>query len=494
MTRDDFVARYGAIYEHSHWVAERAWDGGIDPGGDVAATLRRVVERAGHEAQLALLRAHPDLANRLGRSALTDHSANEQAGAGLDQCSDEEFAEFQSLNTRYVETFGFPFIIAVKGLDREKILAAFRARVEGTPETEFRRALDEVHKIARLRLAPVQPAPPPREAISYDDLHALVKAALIHQGADDLNADAVADTVCAAERDGAESHGAFRVPGYVKALNSGLTNGHARPRIVDGPPAAVIVDADHGVTPTAYTIGLPALAERAGTMGAAVLAVRNTQHFAALWHEVEWLAERGFAALACTANFPYLAPAGAVRPIFGTNPLAFAYPREGAPLVFDMATSAMARGDIQIAARDGRSVPLGVGIDAEGRPTTDPNAILAGGSQLPFGGHKGSAIALMVELLAGGIVGDLFSDLAAEQADGSGVPPGGVFVLALSPDLIGGPGTRARAEAFIDRLAAIPGIRVPGDRRHANRARGGPMLVQSALLATMRSLAGLETA
>jgi len=491
MTRDEFVAAYGGIYELSPWVAERAWDGGVEVAADLAPTFRAIVERAGPEEQLALLRAHPDLADRLAVGALTAHSAAEQAGAGLDQCSEEEFAEFQALNERYKERFGFPFIIAGKGLDRAAILEAFRRRVEGEPEAEFREALGQVHRIAALRLAALgEREPPEREPIDAEALRGVVLAALGRAGADEENASAVADTVMAAERDGALSHGVFRIPGYVMALKSGLINGAARPRLMGGPPAAVVVDGDGGVAPAAYRIGLPELERRARSQGVAVLAVKNTRHFAAMWHEVEWLAERGLAGFACTASFPYVAPAGGRRPVFGTNPIAFAYPREGAPpLVFDLATAAMARGEIMLAELDGRTVPPGAGIDADGTPISDPAAILKGGAQLPFGGYKGSALALMVELLSAGVVGALFSDAAEELADGSGVPPGGVFLLAMDPEAIGGEGTRARAERFLVRLAAEPGVRLPGARRHANRARGGPLMVQSALLATLRSLA-----
>lgn len=494
MTREEFVATYGGIYELSPWVAERAWDGGVDPASDLAPGFRAVVERAGRDAQLKLLRAHPDLANRLAIGTLTAHSAAEQAGAGLDRCTEDEFAEFQALNARYTERFGFPFIIAVKGLDRGAILEAFRRRVEGDPEEEFRTALEEVHRIAGFRLAALAHREPPvREAVAEEELRAVVMAALARAGADDENASAIADTVLAAERDGAESHGVFRIPGYAAALRSGLINGSARPRLVEGPPAAVVVDGDRGVAPTAYRIGLPELQRRARKHGVAVLALKDTRHFAAMWHEVEWLAERGLAGFACTGSFPYVAPAGGRRPVFGTNPIAFAYPRAGAPpLVFDLATAAMARGEIMLAERDGHTVRPGVGIDRDGNPTTDPSAILNGGAQLPFGGYKGSAVALMVELLAAGVVGDLYSDEALELADGSGVPPGGVFVLAIDPEAIGGPGTLARADAFLARLAAEPGVRLPGARRHANRARGGPLMVQSSLLETLRGLAARE--
>lgn len=145
MTKDEFVARYGGIYEHSPWVAEKAW--GLR--GVIATKMARIVDNAGPEAQLALLRAHPDLAGKL---AMTEASVSEQAGAGLDQCTPQEFAEFTALNDRYKSRFGFPFILAVRGLDRHEILENFRARIGNDRETEFATALAQVHKIARLRL------------------------------------------------------------------------------------------------------------------------------------------------------------------------------------------------------------------------------------------------------------------------------------------------------------------------------------------------------
>ncbi len=153
----NFVARFGGIYEHSPWVAEQALADGLVPGDDtvegLAARLRRIVEAAGDQRRLVLLRAHPELAGRLAMAgALTADSTSEQAAAGLDRCSAEEFSRFTELNTRYSARFGHPFIIAVRGLTRPQILAAFERRVANPPATEFRTALDEVHKIALLRL------------------------------------------------------------------------------------------------------------------------------------------------------------------------------------------------------------------------------------------------------------------------------------------------------------------------------------------------------
>ncbi|MFZ9449259.1 MAG: Ldh family oxidoreductase, partial [Alphaproteobacteria bacterium] len=196
-------------------------------------------------------------------------------------------------------------------------------------------------------------------------------------------------------------------------------------------------------------------------------------HFSPLGGDVEPLAEAGLVAIAMTSYMPAVAPAGARVPFFGTNPMAFAWPRAGGTaLVVDQASAAMARGEVTLAAREGRSLPPGTGIDAAGQPTTDPAAVLKG-ALLPFGGHKGSGIALMVELLAGALIGQSFSVEAAERDNKDGGPPsGGVFMLALDPARFGdAEGWLDHGESFLARLAALDGVRLPGDRRAANRRR-----------------------
>ena len=151
------MAQFGGIYEHSPWVAATIWSEGLGPGdrhlSRFAARMQAIVDAAGTARQLALLRAHPELAGKLAiAGGLTAESSSEQAGAGLDSCTPDEFASFSDLNDRYCTRFGHPFIIAVRGLDRAAILAAFAARIDNDPTTEFATALAEVHKIARLRL------------------------------------------------------------------------------------------------------------------------------------------------------------------------------------------------------------------------------------------------------------------------------------------------------------------------------------------------------
>ena len=167
---------------------------------------------------------------------------------------------------------------------------------------------------------------------------------------------------------------------------------------------------------------------------------------------------------------------GGSKPLYGTNPMAFGWPRVGhPPLVFDQASSASARGEIQLHLRDGTPIPEGWAIDAEGQPTTDPAAALAG-AQLPFGGYKGAAIALMIELLAGALIGEVFSFEASELDNADGGPPvGGEFIIAIEPARCIGPGDRQRqlahAEQLFARILAQEGTRLPSDRRYAARQR-----------------------
>jgi 2-oxo-4-hydroxy-4-carboxy-5-ureidoimidazoline decarboxylase len=157
LDRAAFVALYGRVYEHSPWIAEEAWSAGLTAEHHTVEglhqTLAAIVDAAPRERQLALLRAHPDLAGRLAmRGELTAESTSEQASAGLDKCTPAEFQRFTALNDSYKRKFPFPFIMAVKGKSRGEILEAFERRIHHDEDTEFRTALAEVHKIALIRL------------------------------------------------------------------------------------------------------------------------------------------------------------------------------------------------------------------------------------------------------------------------------------------------------------------------------------------------------
>ena len=161
MDREEFIAVFGHIYEKSPWIVEQAWDQGLasteDSPEGLCRTLVAIVEEAGPELQLRLLRAHPDLAGKLGvGDVLTTESRSEQAGAGLDECTKAEYAEFQSLNQSYTKQFGFPFILAVRGRNRQQVLENFRERIDSDRDDEFAEALRQVHRIAWIRLQEIE--------------------------------------------------------------------------------------------------------------------------------------------------------------------------------------------------------------------------------------------------------------------------------------------------------------------------------------------------
>ena len=242
-------------------------------------------------------------------------------------------------------------------------------------------------------------------------------------------------------------------------------------------PCVIVVEGDRGLAPLAIELGRAPLIGAAREQGMAALAIRRTHHYAALWPETQSLAEAGLVAVAFVNSPPYMAPAGGKRPFFGTNPMSFAWPRPagdgevGGAMVWDQASAAMARGEIQIAGRDGHALPEGAAIDRDGNPTTDPAAALEG-AQLPFGGYKGGAIALMVDLLAGPLIGEVASWEAGEEDSGDGGPAtGGELILALDPARFGAEDALARGERLFARMLEMDGVRLPGDRRIAARQR-----------------------
>ena len=335
--------------------------------------------------------------------------------------------------------------------------------------------------------------------LSLDEVRTLAARALAARGFSDAQGAAIARTVTAAERDGCTSHGLFRIPFYVAALENEGVDAAAVPRVASDDSAVVHVDGGRGFCPLALETGLPALAEAARRHGIAALAIHEVYNIAALWPEVERLADEGLVALAFTASNACVAPVGGTEPVYGTNPMAFGWPRAGRPpLVFDQASSACARGEIQLHLRAGKPLPDGWAIDARGEPTRDPAAALAG-AQLPFGGHKGAAIALMVELLAGALIGELTSlESKARDTHGTGAPFGGEYLIAIDPARHArgaAPGAHLeRAETLFAAVLAQEGTRLPSDRRYATRATSVPdgVDVAGSLHATLEEMAELD--
>lgn len=282
----------------------------------------------------------------------------------------------------------------------------------------------------------------------------------------------LAENCAACERDGAKSHGIFRMKGYVDSIRSGWVDPAARPEVEDVAPSFVRVDARNGFAQPALAAARSLAIGKAHQTGACILTLRHSHHLSALWPDIEPFAEAGLIALSVVNSMAVTVPYGAKRPLLGTNPIAFAAPAAGrAPFVFDMATSAWAHGDIQIARREGHPLPEGVGVDADGEPTREPARVLDGGALLPFGGHKGSALSMMIELLGAALTGGQFSS----EVDWSGYPSAatpltGQFILLIDPALSGGSPFTLRASDFMSSLSAA-GLKIlPGERRRRNRA------------------------
>ncbi|MFS8980346.1 Ldh family oxidoreductase [Cupriavidus necator] len=312
--------------------------------------------------------------------------------------------------------------------------------------------------------------------LSLAEVRELSLNVLQRNGYSEAHSEAIADVIVAGQRDDCQSHGLYRLLVCVQTIRHGKVDGHAVPELVDQAASIVRVDARFGNSLLAFQTGLPHFIQKARATGVAAMAINNCFHFSALWPEVEQLATEGLVAMAMTPSHSWVAPAGGTKPVFGTNPIAFAWPRPGkTPFVFDFATSAIARGDIELHRRQGKALPEGWAIDADGNPTTDPVAALKG-AMLTFGGHKGSALSAMIELMAGPLIGDMTSAESMDFDAGAGATPcHGELLLAFDP--IAFLGDRAsedlqRAENLFEAITN-QGARLPSERRYAARAESG---------------------
>ncbi|MBT2374430.1 Ldh family oxidoreductase [Pseudomonas fluorescens] len=331
------------------------------------------------------------------------------------------------------------------------------------------------------------------ERLSLDEVQDLSLSVLIHHGLSEAHAEAIAQVITSAQRDECHSHGVYRLLGCVRSLRQGKVDPSAAPSVRHLSAGVVEVDAHYGYSLLSFQTGLPLLVEKARSQGLAAMAIKRCFHFSALWPEVEAIAAAGLVGIAMNPSHSWVAPAGGGKPVFGTNPLAFAWPRpNGNPFVFDFATSAIARGDIELHARQGLAIPDHWAIDADGQPTTDANAALKGAMQT-FGGHKGSALAAMIELLAGALIGDLTSAESMAFDDGVGAAPcHGELVLAFDPKVfLGDDYTQGlqRAEGLFEAITG-QGARLPSQRRFEARERSLKSGVQipRALLKDIRAL------
>lgn len=330
------------------------------------------------------------------------------------------------------------------------------------------------------------------ETISLKAAQELVKQALKQAGTSSANAGSVADALVAAEADGQKGHGLSRVAAYAAQVKSGKVDGQASPEVERLSPSAVRVDAQGGFAFPAIDRAIMELRRMAGDSVVGVAGIHHSHHFGQAGYHVERLAGKGLVALMVGNSPQAMAPWGGSRGIFGTNPIAFAAPREGyPPLVIDLSLSKVARGKVMAAAKSGATIPEGWALDPDGNPTTDPEAALAG-TMIPMGDAKGAALALMVEILSASLIGANHAFEASSFFTAEGPPPGvGQFLLAIDPGPLSGGTFSERIEILVAALEGQEGARLPGSRRLSSRekaARDGISL-PAAMLKEIRDLA-----
>lgn len=303
-----------------------------------------------------------------------------------------------------------------------------------------------------------------------DAVTELIVGALTRSRTSQANAGSVARALLAAEFAGQNGHGLRRVAAYSAQARAGKVDGFATPVSEQFRPGALSIDAGNGFAYPAMDLALEWLPDAARSQGIAIAGIRRSHHCGVAGVIVEALAEQGVAAL-MVANAPAaMAPWGGRRALFGTDPIAFAAPLDGQdPVVVDISLSKVARGKIMAAAQKGDAIPEGWALDPDGQPTTDAKAAMAG-TMIPLGDAKGTALALMVELLCAGLTGANYAWQASSFFDDKGDPPGtGQAIIAIDPDAFG-PGGSDRMAMMADMVAGTEGARLPGRRRQQIRA------------------------
>jgi LDH2 family malate/lactate/ureidoglycolate dehydrogenase len=317
------------------------------------------------------------------------------------------------------------------------------------------------------------------ELHSPDELRELARVVLEHVGASADTARVVADSLVEANLRGHDSHGVRRLAPYAQFVRDGDVDPAAEPEVALRRGAVVIVDGRLGFGQLAGRLAVREAAALAREHGVAAVAIRRGAHIGRLGEYVEALALEGFVALAFCNTDPTVAPFGGRERRLGTNPLAWAAPRRAPspPLVMDWATAAVAEGKLAVAQARGERAPEGAVVDARGRPSTDPADFYAGGALLPFGAHKGSGLAVMIELVGGALTQAGLSTL-----EGHGLGNGTVLIALDVAAFVPREEYEAQAEAFCAALAGtapadgFEEVLVPGEaevRTRARRAREG---------------------
>lgn len=326
--------------------------------------------------------------------------------------------------------------------------------------------------------------------LSPDEVRRLISDALMRSNTSQANAASVAEALLAAELAGQGGHGLRRVGSYAAQAACGKVDGHAEAALTQHRPGAALVDAGNGFAYPAIDLAREWLVKVSGSQGIAIAGITRSHHCGVAGVVVESLAEQGLVALLFANTPAAMAPWGSTAPLFGTNPIAFSVPlADGDPVTVDISLSRVARGKIMAANQRGDAIPEGWAFDAEGAPTTDAKAALAG-TMAPLGDAKGTVLALMVELLCAGLTGANYSYEQSSFLNAEGDPPGaGQTLIAIDPDAFGTNG-RARFAVMAQMIDAADGARLPGRRRQqiARDLERDGIPVDADLLQSIRSI------
>jgi (2R)-3-sulfolactate dehydrogenase (NADP+) len=326
--------------------------------------------------------------------------------------------------------------------------------------------------------------------------HEWVEKVLAHCGAHPGMAAATARALVRAEAQGIASHGLSRVPQYATHLKNGRADGQAVAQVARRKGAALLVDARQGLAFEACELAVREAVAVAREMGVCFVGVSNSHHCGVLVDHLRPVAQAGYVGMAF-ANSPSAMPvAGGRHAIMGTNPIAAIFPRQGHdPLMIDLSLSEVARGKLMVAAKEGRSIPLGWAVDAQGQPTTDPQAGMAG-SMLPVGAAtspKGAMLALVVELLVTAVIGAQFGfEASSFFVDEGNAPRIGQAFLVIDPGALSGSASYfERIEVLIREMLVDDGVRLAGARRLAleRAAAEQGVKIPDALMAQLQALA-----
>ena len=317
----------------------------------------------------------------------------------------------------------------------------------------------------------------------------LVASALERSRTSKDNARAVAKALVLAEADGIKTHGLLRTAFYAAQAKSKKVDGLATPSAKKPRPGVAVIDANNGFAYPAINLALSLLPTMIAATGIAAAGIGRSHHCGVAGHHAERLAEAGLVALFFANGPAAMAPWGGRKAVFGTNPIAFACPLSGrAPIVVDLSLSKVARGNVMAAAKMGEPIPEGWALDMDGKPTTDANAALLG-TMVPLGDAKGTALALMVELIAAGLTGSNFAAEASSYFDAEGPPSmTGQFIIAMDPSIFA-----SGVERFAVLARSIEdqdGTRLPGTRRYELRKRAAEhgLAVSDAVLSEIKAL------